>query len=38
MKYRSITLNGNKGVPYALVKYTKEYKGYLTQFKEVYYG
>jgi len=35
MKYRSITLNGNKGVPYALVKYTKEYKRYLEKLREL---
>lgn len=35
MKYKSITLNGNKGVPYSLVKYTKEYKRYLEKLREL---
>lgn len=35
MKYRSITLNGNKKYTYSLVKYTDKYKIHLEEFRKV---
>ena len=37
MKYRSITLNGNKRHNYRLVKYTTEYKIDLEELKNINY-
>lgn len=35
MKYRSITLNGNKNYTYSLVKYTDDYKRQLEEFRKI---
>ena len=35
MKYRSISLNGNKGWHYSLVKYNDEYKDYLVDLRNM---
>lgn len=35
MKYRSISLNGNKGRQYSLVKYSDEYKNYLKELRKM---
>lgn len=35
MKYRSISLNGNRSYTYSLVKYTKEYKSYLEELRKM---
>ena len=35
MKYRSISLNGNKGFHYSLVKYNEEYQDYLPELNKM---